>query len=121
MSTKETIGVLGAGAWGTALAASPLALTSNRRVSAAARPGSGRQPNFLVIVSDDAGQFNVLLHALFWIHANRAIDNIIPFTEPAKKDLATVKDQVWDLYDGLKAYKENPTAADKQPVVPVAC
>ena len=68
----------------------------------------------LVIVSDDAGQFNVLLHALCWIHANRAIDNIIPFTEPAKKDLATVKDQVWDLYDGLKAYKENPTAADKK-------
>ena len=25
----------------------------------------------LVIVSDDAGQFNVLLHALCWIHANR--------------------------------------------------
>jgi hypothetical protein len=68
----------------------------------------------LVIVSDDAGQFNVLLHALCWIHANRAIDNIIPFTEPAKKDLAAVKDQVWDLYDGLKAYKENPTAADKK-------
>ena len=25
----------------------------------------------LVIVSDDAGQFNVLLHALCWIHADR--------------------------------------------------
>jgi Transposase IS66 family len=67
----------------------------------------------LAIISDDAGQFNVLLHALCWIHANRTIDNIIPFTEPAKKDLATVKDQVWDLYEGLKAYKENPTPADK--------
>jgi len=68
----------------------------------------------LVIVSDDAGQFNVLLHALCWIHANRAIDNVIPFTEPAKKDLATIKDQVWNLYEGLKAYKENPTPADKK-------
>lgn len=67
----------------------------------------------LVIVSDDAGQFNVLLHALCWIHANRAIDKIIPFTEPAKKDLDAVKDQIWRLYEGLKAYKTNPNAADK--------
>ena len=48
----------------------------------------------LVIVSDDAGQFNVLLHALCWIHANRAIDKIIPFTDQAQKDLEAVKDQV---------------------------
>jgi hypothetical protein len=68
----------------------------------------------LVIVSDDAGQFNVLLHALCWIHANRAIDKIIPFTDQAKKDLKTVKDQIWHLYDGLKQYKEKPRAADKR-------
>ena len=68
----------------------------------------------LVVLSDDAGQFNVLLHALCWIHANRAIDKIIPFTDQAKKDLDTVKDQVWQLYEGLKAYKKNPTPADKK-------
>ncbi len=68
----------------------------------------------LVIVSDDAGQFNVLLHALCWIHANRAIDKVIPFTDQAKKDLDTVKDQVWQLYEGLKAYKQNPKPADKK-------
>jgi len=68
----------------------------------------------LVIVSDDAGQFNVLLHALCWIHANRAIDKIIPFTDQAKKDLNSVKDQVWLLYKGLKQYKENPKAASKK-------
>jgi hypothetical protein len=68
----------------------------------------------LVIVSDDAGQFNVLLHALCWIHANRAIDKIIPFTDQAQKDLETVKDQVWQLYEGLKAYKKNPKSKDKK-------
>ncbi len=68
----------------------------------------------LVIVSDDAGQFNVLLHALCWIHANRAIDKIIPFTDQAKKDLDTVKDQIWLLYKGLKGYKENPKPAVKK-------
>jgi len=30
------------------------------------------------------------LHALCWIHGNRAIDKIIPFTDQAKKDLDTV-------------------------------
>jgi hypothetical protein len=68
----------------------------------------------LVILSDDAGQFNVLLHALCWIHANRAIDKIIPFTDQAKIDLDTVKDQVWHLYEELKSYKENPKPADKK-------
>ena len=68
----------------------------------------------LVVVSDDAGQFNVLLHALCWIHANRAIDKIIPFSDQAGTDLDKVKDQIWQLYEGLKAYKENPTAKDKQ-------
>ena len=68
----------------------------------------------LVIVSDDAGQFNVLLHALCWIHANRAIDKIVACTEPAKKDLEAVKDQIWHFYDGLKAYKKNPNAVDKK-------
>jgi hypothetical protein len=71
----------------------------------------------LVIVSDDAGQFNVLLHALCWIHANRAIDKIIPFTDQAKKDLDTVKDQVWQLYEGLKAYKQNPNPKDKMSLI----
>jgi len=68
----------------------------------------------LVIVSDDAGQFNVLLHAPCWIHANRAIDKIIPFTDQAQKDLETVKDQVWHLYEGLKSYKQNPRSKDKK-------
>ncbi|MDZ7581909.1 MAG: transposase [Deltaproteobacteria bacterium] len=68
----------------------------------------------LVIVSDDAGQFNVMLHGLCWIHANRAIDKIIPFTDQAQKDLETVKDQLWQLYEGLKAYKQNPKSKDKK-------
>jgi hypothetical protein len=68
----------------------------------------------LVIVSDDAGQFNVLLHALCWIHANRAIDKIIAFTDQAKKDLDTIKDQICQLYQDLKAYKDKPTQKDKK-------
>ncbi len=68
----------------------------------------------LVILSDDAGQFNVLLHALCWIHAERSINKVIPFTDQAKKDLNTVRDQIWRLYKRLKQYKENPNSKDKK-------
>jgi hypothetical protein len=68
----------------------------------------------LVIVSDDAGQFNVLIHALCWIHAERTIEKIIPFTDTEKADLDSIEDQIWTLYKGLKQYKENPNKKDKQ-------
>lgn len=60
------------------------------------------------------GQFNVFLHSLCWIHANRAIDKIVPFPDQAKKDLENVNDQIWQLYEGLKSYTQNPTPADKK-------
>ena len=68
----------------------------------------------LVVLSDDAGQFNILRHALCWIHANRTIDKITPITDDARKDLDDIKERIWDLYQGLKAYRENPTAEAKQ-------
>jgi hypothetical protein len=68
----------------------------------------------LVIVSDDAGQFNVLSHALCWVHAERLIDKIVPYTEQARDDLENVKDQLWNLYKDLKAYKLNPHPEAKQ-------
>ena len=68
----------------------------------------------LVIVSDDAGQFNILLHALCWIHAERTIDKVIPFTDKVKADIDDVKDQIWTLYEGLKQFKQNPRPKDKK-------
>jgi hypothetical protein len=35
----------------------------------------------MVILSDDAGQFNVLIHALCWIHAERLINKLIGLTD----------------------------------------
>ena len=69
--------------------------------------------NDLTIISDDAGQFNVLVHALCWIHAERLIAKIIPFTEEQKKDLNTVRDEIWKLYQSLKRYRENPRPESK--------
>ena len=60
------------------------------------------------IVSDDAGQFNVFDHALCWIHAERAINRLLPMNDLQKQAVALARDQVWSIYRSLKAYKLDP-------------
>lgn len=62
----------------------------------------------LVIVSDDAGQFNILLHALCWVHAERLVHKMLPLNETHRQEIADIRKQIWDLYAQLKAYKDNP-------------
>ena len=40
-----------------------------------------------VIVSDDAGQFNLFLHALCWIHAERTINKLVGYSDKQKEAL----------------------------------
>ena len=68
----------------------------------------------LVILSDDAGQFNILLHALCWIHTERLIHKLIPLNDQQREAIATVRDQVWSLYADLKAYRLKPAQFDPQ-------
>lgn len=68
----------------------------------------------LVVVSDDAGQFNVLLHALCWIHAERILAKLVGFNESQRKALEDVRTQVWAFYDELKSYKTDPTSEKKE-------
>ena len=70
-------------------------------------------PKSLVIVSDDAGQFNLLEHALCWVHAERTIDKIIPYGEAPRQAIQETRTQIWQLYKDLKAYKQHPTEEDK--------
>jgi len=70
-------------------------------------------PKNLVIVSDDAGQFNILNHALCWIHAERTLNKLIAPNEEKRKILEDVRKQVWDLYNDLKAYKDYPDETKK--------
>lgn len=67
----------------------------------------------LVIVSDDAGQFNILLHALCWIHAERSLDKIVAHTEQERQDVESIQEELWQLYRDLKAYKDAPDAEKK--------
>ncbi len=72
----------------------------------------GIHPN-LVVLSDDAGQFNVLLHALCWIHAERLLAKLVGFSDAQTAALETKRGEVWDLYRDLKTYKDHPNAALK--------
>jgi len=63
----------------------------------------------LVIVSDDAGQFNVLLHALCWIHAERILAKLVGFNDAQRKALEKIRKAVWKLYRDIQAYQKKPT------------
>jgi len=68
------------------------------------------------IVSDDAGQFNVFDHALCWIHAERIINRLIPLNDVHVKAVDNVRDQLWQLYRDLKAYKLDPSAIQAEDI-----
>jgi hypothetical protein len=68
----------------------------------------------LAIVSDDAGQFKVFLHALCWVHAERSIATLIGFNDHQKKLLEDVKTDIWNYYNNLKKYRLSPDESQKQ-------
>ena len=62
----------------------------------------------LAIVSDGAGQFNILLHGLCWIHTERLVHKLIPLNDAHQQDQTLVRDEIWGLYADLKAYQRDP-------------
>lgn len=78
--------------------------------------GAIRAHGFLdnaVVLSDDAGQFNVGTHALCWIHAERLVHKLIVFSPEAIKAKEMVRQLIWWFYADLKAYAAAPTAPRK--------
>lgn len=67
----------------------------------------------LAIISDDAGQFNVLIHGLCWVHAERLVHKLLPLNDLHREDIAGVRSDIWSLYADLKEYKQNPTIQRK--------
>jgi hypothetical protein len=62
-----------------------------------------------VVLSDDAGQFNVGRHALCWIHAERLVHKLDTFTDQQRAAQARVRSLIWNFYASLKAYQLKPT------------
>jgi hypothetical protein len=78
--------------------------------------GSVKAHGFLpdtVIVSDDAGQFNVGQHGLCWVHSERLVHKLDAFTEDNRAAQATIRELIWNFYRDLKAYRCAPTRQRK--------
>jgi Transposase IS66 family len=74
--------------------------------------GSVQSHKFLcdaVVLSDDAGQFNVGRHALCWVHAERLVHKLDTFTDRHRAAQARVRSRIWNFYASLKAYQLKPT------------
>jgi len=67
----------------------------------------------LAIISDEAGQFDVLTHGLCWVHAERLVHKLIPLNEQHRADQQAIRAQIWDFYAELKRYRQAPTEAVK--------
>lgn len=62
----------------------------------------------LVVLSDGAGQYDVLAHAACWIHAERPLARMIPYSEGHRTAIAKVRGEIWELYQDLKGYRRHP-------------
>jgi transposase len=51
-----------------------------------------------VIVSDEAGQFDVFQHALCWLHAERHLRQIVCVTDQQHQLVAVQRQLVWWFY-----------------------
>ena len=68
----------------------------------------------MVILSDDAGQFNILHHALCWVHIERNLQKLPAYTQPQRDQLDQVLKAFWQVYQLLKAYQATPCKLLKQ-------
>lgn len=68
----------------------------------------------LKILSDGAGQFNLLIHALCWVHAERAIRKLEGSTPRYRENIEAVQSLIWDYYQELKTYQVAPTPQEKE-------
>jgi hypothetical protein len=62
-----------------------------------------------IILSDDAGQFDVGRHALCWVHAERLVHRLDTFTDDQQAAQQHLRALIWWFYADLKAYRADPS------------
>jgi Transposase IS66 family len=68
----------------------------------------------LTVLSDGAGQFDVFVHALCWLHVERPLERLVPHNEKHRQAIEQIRQRIWELYTGLKAYRQAPTMAARE-------
>jgi len=104
-------------AWEAHLAA--LGITGERHVRIATEGAllrsliaQGVSPE-LAILSDGAPQFDVLIHASCWLHAERPLARMVPYSDEHRAAIEGVRQRIWDLYRDLKAYRQTPEGSQR--------
>jgi len=67
------------------------------------------KPGDAVVLSDDAGQFDIGQHALCWIHAERLVHKLDAFTDLHRAAQQRIRALIWEFYADLKMYRVNPS------------
>lgn len=62
----------------------------------------------LGVISDGADQFDLFVHAGCWIHAERPLAKMVPHNDQHRAEIESIRSQVWELYQALKAYRLQP-------------
>ena len=62
-----------------------------------------------VVLSDDAGQFDIGQHALCWVHAERLVHKLDTFTDLHLTAQQRIRKLIWNFYADLKIYRANPS------------
>jgi hypothetical protein len=62
-----------------------------------------------VVLSDDAGQFDIGRHALCWVHAERLVHKLDTFTDLHRVAQQRMRKLIWTFYTDLKLYRAKPS------------
>ncbi|MGK7875136.1 MAG: transposase, partial [Xenococcaceae cyanobacterium] len=68
----------------------------------------------MIILSDGAKQFAILVHALCWVHMERSLRRLNGVTAQQRQEIEQVQDTLWTYYRELKTYQEQPTPQDRE-------
>jgi len=63
----------------------------------------------LIVLSDGAKQFAILVHALCWVHMERGIRRLPGNTEKHRQEIEAVQAELWDYYRQLRDYQNQPS------------
>ena len=91
-------------------------LSAVKLVTEAALLGSaiehGLSPE-MIVLSDGAKQFAILVHALCWVHMERSLRRLNGVTAQQRQEIEQVQNTLWAYYRELKAYLAQPTPQDR--------
>ncbi|MGH2508184.1 MAG: IS66 family transposase [Ktedonobacteraceae bacterium] len=73
-------------------------------------------PKDLGVHGDDAGQFDVFVRSLCWIHEERHYRKLIAIDDTMRIAIEQVREGIWELYQDLKSYKEAPSETCREAI-----